>query len=381
MDKKNRLAGAAKVTSLIFFFGALLFFAVMTLLSPKESYSQTENRVLAEAPEFSFESYLNESFMKETESYLADSFFLRSNLIASKTTFERLLGKTEIGGVLLVKNRMMLPFPEVDDNILSQNIEAVSSLAEYSQVPVYAMLVPTAAGIYGEELPKNYKNADQKALIDSIYERLSQKVTVLNVYYPLYSARDDYIYYKTDHHWTALGAFYAYESTVSSMGFKPVRLSSYSIEHVSDGFLGTLYAKAPTNRYGSDTIDAFRVKNGFNITGVTVNGEQYDSMYFYDKLNILNKYGFYLGSATSPVTTITSDCTNGKRLLIIKDSYAQCLAPFYTQHYSEITMVDLRTFATAGIRSALQLDSFDAVLIVYNLADFVQDSNIVKLSF
>lgn len=373
----------SSVLSIVFFFSTLVILAVATIVSDKQSFSETENRTLAELPSASANSVLNKSYMNGIENYLSDYFPMRDKWVTAMTSLEQIMGHKQVGGVLLLEDRMVAEFNNIDDSTVNTSINAINTFSQQHDIPMYVMIAPTAIGVYTDELPANYTTIDQKYLIDQIYVNLNSKITTLNAYSALYSTRDEYTYFRTDHHWTPLGAFYAYSETIGKMGYEAVPFSNYNIEHVSDSFYGTLYSEAPNYKYRSDSIDVFNVKKGSTVTEViqSVNGkdEKFDSMYFYDELDKKNKYQFYLGNSTTPITTIKTDCENDAKLLVVKDSYAQCLVPFYTQHYSEITILDLRTTGPFGIDALVDVSEYDQMLIVYNLANFTEDANIEKL--
>ena len=134
---------------------------------------------------------------------------------------------------------------------------------------------------------------------------------------------------------------------------------------------------------GPDTIDYYYYtgEGSVNVTEVVVdNGREqksYDSMYFEEYLTQKDQYSSFLGS-NQPVVTVKTDSPSGKKLLVIKDSYAHSLVPFLSNHYSEITMVDLR-YINTSLDEKVPLDEYDQVLFVYNVENFTEDQNLPKL--
>jgi hypothetical protein len=194
----------------------------------------------------------------------------------------------------------------------------------------------------------------------------------------------DYIYYRTDHHWTTYGAYLAYAAASGQMGYAAPDISSYNVEHASSEFKGTFYSKALYNNIPDDTIDFYF--NAEDEAAVTVEitsafGEEpavYDSMYFRDYLNVKDKYSSFLGTNT-PIVKIKSDNDGGK-LLIIKDSYAHCYAPFLTENYSEITLLDMR-YIQISYKSVIDMSDYDQVLFLYNVSSFASDTDLKKLMY
>jgi hypothetical protein len=364
------------------FFGFLLLLPVLTIILPKQSFSEVENRSLSEMPEFNAISVMSRDFMNGTEDFLSDHFAARSSWIGIKTDIELLSGKSEVNNVFILENRLVERTPQPDYQLADLSIQAINDFAEKYSVPTFVMIAPTSGGIYMDELPENSGSFNQKTLIDYVYNGLdNENVTALNAYSALYATRDEYIYYRTDHHWTTLGAYYAYSSTIKKMGFTPVSLGKFDIEHASHSFKGTLYSKVLYDEIEDDVIDYYYNKSSAKVMSVIVGeGEQaevYDSLYFREYLAKKDKYSSFTGP-NQPLINIKTDSLSGKKLLLIKDSYAHCFVPFLVQHYSEIEMLDLR-YINSSIENYVDVSSYDQVLFLYNATSFAEDENIKKL--
>lgn len=374
-----------KIISVSLFFFTLGFFMITTIILPKSDFSEAENRYLQEFPEVSISEIFNNDkdnrFMSKFDAYISDHFTLRTSLITVKTKTDRLLGKSEVNGVLMLDDKCVELIEGYNSDTVSKSVNAINHLADVSKAQTFVMIVPTSSGIYAGDVPDYYENIDQKSAIDDIYYNLSDKVTTLNVYSKLFSNRKDRIYYKNDHHWTTYGAYLAYNAAIRKMGYTPVELNNYNIEPVSKSFYGTYYSKVLYDGFGADTMERFVTTNGVNVTEVSVNtGKEtktYDSMYFNEYLSKKDKYSYFLDNAMYPLVDIKTDLQTENKLLIIKDSYAQCFVPFLTQHYSQITMVDLRSVLM--LNSVVDLNDYDQILVLYNFSSFVSDENLKKL--
>lgn len=285
---------------------------------------------------------------------------------------------------MFLDDRYVETVPSIDNTLVNKSIAGINKLSEVTDVPVYVMIVPTSAGIYSSEIPDYYENIDQKNSIVDIYYNLNSNITTLNVFPKLYSSRDEYIYYRNDHHWTSYGAYVAYNAAIRKMGYNPTPFSSYDIEHVNNEFYGTYYSKALYDGYEPDIIDIFHLKSGYGVTDVEIRtGKETirsDSMYFSEYLDKKDKYSFFLNNAMYPVVNIRTTYPEENKILVIKDSYAQCFVPFLTQHFSDITMVDLRSVSPFEVESTLNADDYDQILVLYNYSGFVNDTNLKKLS-
>jgi hypothetical protein len=322
--------------------------------------------------------------MNSLETYISDHFIGRISWIQAKTTLDIMSGKRERNNIYILKDRLVEKLAEPDYGLIDKSIAAINTFSENNDIPVYVMIVPTSAEIYSDQLPYNVNGVSQKHIIDYAYKNFTDKITPINVYSNLMEQRDNYIYYRTDHHWTSYGAYLAYSAAGKKMGYTPLPLDSYNIEHASSDFYGTFFSKTLYDKIKPDTLDIYSCLNGFEINEVSITKEfgakpeLHDSMYFREYLDVKDKYSTFFGT-NQPMVTVKSESTGGK-LLIIKDSYAHSYVPFLTQHYSEITMIDLRYIQTS-YKDIINISDYDQVLFLYNASTFSTDENIKKLSY
>ncbi len=368
----------------IVFFGILAAFPIVTALLPKKDKSEIENKTLQKMPEISAKTIYNRSYMNDLETYVSDHFAGRIGWIKARTVLETSLGKRERNGVYILKNRLAEIIPEPDYNSIDKTVAAVNKFAGDNDVPVFFMIVPTSAEIYADELPKNAPNPDQRSVINYAYRSFEKGITTLDVYPVMESNKFDYIYYRTDHHWTTYGAYLAYAAAGKKMGYVPVPLDKYDVEHASDEFQGTFYSKALYDKVEKDTLDIYHPTEGDKVTEVIVTKsiddepDRYTDMYFRDFLDKKDKYSAFLGTNT-PIVNIKSD-NDGGRLLVFKDSYAHCYAPFLTEHYSEITLVDMR-YIKMSYKKLFDPEDYDQVLFLYNCSSFMSDTDLRQLAY
>ncbi len=323
----------------------------------------------------------DKSFMDRFESFFSDHFLFREGWIQVKNGMELAANKKEINGVYLTKDRLIEHQTVNDPDLATQNIQAINTFVNKYGIPSSLMIVPTAEAIYADSLPVNAPHLDQKAIIDEIYTKAEKPINCIDIFTPLLSKKNQYIYYHTDHHWTGWGAYNGYFSSAAALGFSPIELEKFNVEHASHDFLGTLYSKTLYNGIDKDMIDLFFFSEEPTETTVTVKSGQkettYDSIFFRDYLDKKDKYCVYMGQ-NEPCVTVQTEQTNGKKLLLIKDSYAHSTIQFYMHHYSEITMIDLRYFT--NLEQYIDINDYDQILFLYNFASITGDSNIKKLS-
>ena len=368
-----------KLTANIAIFAVLLIvLPALTLFLPKKTFSENENRYLQEFPVPTLKTLEDKSFMSAFEKFFSDHFVLREKWIQLKNQMEIITNKKEINGVYLTEKRL-IEQEELNEDIIKQNTEAINSFAEKYKKPTFLMIVPTAESIYTDQLPLMAPYFDQKKVIDSIYTASNKNLTCIDVFTPLLSAKNQYIYYNTDHHWTSLGAYLGYFSSAKPLGFAHNEIDIFNVEHASHDFKGTLYSKTLYEKSTPDTIDLYHLSTGEPQVTVTVNSGQksseHQSIFFRNYLDKKDKYNTFLGQ-NEPCVSVKTDVTNQKKLLIIKDSYAHSMVQFYMYHYSEITLVDLRY--VNKLSNYVSVDDYDQIMFVYNFASVNTDTSIGK---
>lgn len=381
--KKSKLNLPSLINCAVFF-AILVTLPIVTALLPKKERSEIENKPLQKMPSISAKTVFNRKYMNDLEIYVSDHFAGRLGWIKSKTILETSLGKRERNGIYILKNRLVEQISEPDYESIDKSIAAVNKFAGENDVPVFFMIVPTSAEIYADGLPKNAPNPNQRDVINYVYRSFEKGVTTLDVYPVMESNKFQYIYYRTDHHWTTRGAYLAYAAAGKKMGYTPLPEDKYDIEHASDEFQGTFYSKALYDKVEKDTLDIWHPSEGEAAHQVSITsqyGEEpkvYDSMYFREYLGVKDKYAAFLGTNT-PIVSIKTENEGGK-LLILKDSYAHCYAPFLTEHYSEITLVDMRYIAMS-YKQLFDPEEYDQVLFLYNASSFMSDTDLRKLAY
>lgn len=356
-----------------------LFLAANTL-SPDRDFSQLENRALQQLPAPSVKTLVSGAFMSDFETYVNDQFVLRDGWIALKSATELALGKQENNGVYFGKQDTLIThFQAPDAGKVTNNLSYVNKFVENVDIPVYFSLIPTQACIWADRLPEGAPNASQTDLLTQ-----AQAATQANWYdtYPsLWAHRDEDIFYRTDHHWTSLGAYYGYTALANAMGLEPVPLSEYAKTTVSTAFYGTVFSSSGVRWVRPDVIDTYVPDDGISVTSYTYdkNGNPVEEpRQLYDKsfLAVKDKYAMFLGGQQSLGVIRTG--REGPKLLLIRDSYTDSLAPFLTTHYSEIHLIDLRYYKLS-VADYIKQNGIDAAVVLYSVPNFVTDSNLVWL--
>ena len=370
---------------IVLFFILIFGFTAATFVKPQTEYSPKENRYLAKRPALTIQSLADGSFEKNYETYLTDQFVLRDDWIAGKTLIERMLGRKDCNDVyfaaddyLIEKHTGVYDTALAEGNIRSLSAFVSSALEKTGAGRVTVMIVPNALSILEDKLPA-FASADyEKAYLSKIREALPPGVlfdceSVLNRH------KDEELYYRTDHHWKTAAAFYTFQEWAKQRAIDAsVSSEKYQIRTVTENFEGTVAAKVG-GRVAPDSIEAYdSVKN----TPYTLTWEQDpstidDSVYKLSALAGRDQYAYFYGGNFGLVEA-SCEAGMGRRILVIKDSYAHCFVPFLYDYFDQVDMLDLRYFYQP-LSSFMEEKQYTDVLILYNAAGFAEESAVSRL--
>ncbi|GKV70171.1 hypothetical protein NCCP2716_26690 [Sporosarcina sp. NCCP-2716] len=366
--------------AVIIFCGFLLTFGLLTVLSKDKSFSEDENRVLQQLPCITWERIVSGDYTKEMETYLSDQFVSKRFWTGVKASAQKLTLKQDNNGVFYGKDGYLLePFRPTAGQ-LAANSESLARFAGGlpADVRVFGLLAPTSVGMYPEKLPAFAQTDDEVQAIRKAEALTGDGVTWIDAAAALQADKSGQIYFRTDHHWTVQGAYAAYRAAAAEMGLTPYGKEEFDIRTVSNSFKGTFDAKANDPSISAEPLDVFLPK--FEMTyrvDYDGDGSGMDSLYDWSFLDKRDKYSLFLGGNHRAVT-IRSSASNDRKLLVIKDSYAHSFVPFLANHYGQIEMVDLR-YDHRSMRKLIEEEGIDDVLILYNIATFADDQNLIWL--
>ncbi len=353
----------------------LLALTAADLVKPDRLFSDTENRILAQKPESSLENILSGGYEEDYESYATDQFVSRDRWVAMKTRMDILLQKKLIKGVYLGQDGYLIEqhLPgNYDQEKVSKRLDQLLGLTE--QYPgTMVMLVPTADNILVDKLPPHAVSFDQRELLARVREKIGEE-HVLDLFPILEKHREEQIYYRTDHHWTTLGAYYGYQQWTRAMDYPPRNFDPQDLVTVSDSFLGTLHSRLNLPME-ADEIQIFprtvssRVKVVYDFSREAVG--YYEPSYLETK----NQYGYFLDDNHGFVEIDTAYVAQDRELFLIKDSYANSLIPILAPHYEKIYVLDLRYYNGSLFSLMEQYVTGEKVdvLVVYNCIHFLED--------
>ncbi|MGG4442577.1 DHHW family protein [Brevibacillus fortis] len=351
------------------------------LLTPDKLFSESENRSLEQRASFSFRSLMSGTFASDVEKYIADQFAGRDIWIGLKSEAERMVGKKESNGVYLGKDGFLLQkFTPPTEDTLKAKVTAIHAFDEVTPaLRKYVMLVPTAQSVLTDKLPSYATDPGELAYRTKVHQSLRKQIHIVDVYPALIANQDQSIYYKTDHHWTTHGAYYAYQELGKKMGFEPKTKQDFRMETVTNSFYGSLYSKSGYRHVRPDSIDLYLPKKSqtYDVTYVDEQRRS-DSLYEREKLEKKDKYTVFLGGNYGLIK-ISTENQEGRKLLVVKDSYANSLVPFLTHNFQEIYVVDLRYY-DGDIKKLIQEQHIHDMLLLYNVQTFFEDPSIQTLT-
>lgn len=378
--KKNILK---KYPTFFVFSILVILFTVIDIINSPNEFSELENRKLSQMPILSLKSYIDTSFSSDYEKYINDQFFLRDNWIDLKSRIEYLLGKRENNDIILGKeNYLFKKFTTFNDEMLENNLNSIITFTNNYNKEVDFFIIPNSYAVYDELTPRYLPLVDQLSLINSINSYLSLKsndhINTINVAEELLKNKDDYIYYKTDHHWTSYGAYLAYLTYMDYLGLEIVDINN--LEKITiNNFLGTYYNRSKYFKADSDFITYY------NILGlhIEIDGKEQLSLMDLDKFKGSDKYSAFLwgnNGLTKVINENISEERKGSSILIFKDSYANSFIQFLSYNYEIIDIIDLRYFKES-IRNFMKDKDYNEILIMYSFNNLSSDINIRRLKF
>lgn len=379
-DKKSKCRYIPAFVFLIFIFGMAIWF----LFSPKSDYSSAEKRYLQQFPDASIENISNGTFGEEFESFFADQFPMRNLWVGFNAYFSLYTGNNGANGVYNCKNDYLINVPVSTDNNLSKNLNAVTKFKNSIDTPVTVMFAPSTGYITDDVLPAVHNNYNDDEYFENADKTLAQNG--INFVDLRETFKEEYkngtqLYYKTDHHWTTAGAYTAYTKLCESLGTTPTPKDIFDIKSY-DGFYGTTYSTSGFLMTPSDSIEVWENPNNNenNIKVKITEGKQiteYNSMFFYDHLEEDDKYPVFI-DGNHALTEITNTSAKGGTLVMIKDSFSHCLAPFLADNYSKIILVDMRYYKLS-VSDLIEQENPEQVVLLYGIDNIATDTDIVWL--
>ena len=374
----------------MFWANVLAFVAILCLggglfwVLPRQAISRDEKRRLTPPPALTLAALFDGSYEGKTELFYNDNFPGRDDWIAAANYLKQWRGfasrdiqvfSQPNAGAAGPRDDLAPPDPQftpVDADY--QKIRAlvvvngravqifgatrntlapfVAMIGKYREVlgpdrKIYVLAIPVGSDLY---LPRQVNNGalKEKENIDLLYSELPEGVIPVRAYEAIAPHREEYIQFRTDHHWTGRGAYYAYRAFARAAGFTPLELSQMSYGRTSGPFLGTLYyyTRSPELAANPDYVEYWKVPGADDMT-VTIFRSGFEKgvrgRVYAESAKGGNSYGVFIGGDFA-LTRIETGRTTGRKILVVKDSFGNALVPYLTAHYDEVFVIDYRYF-------------------------------------
>lgn len=366
--------------------GILLLFGGLIVLKQERAFSENENRILASLPEFHLQDFWTGDYQKELEQAADDQMPGRDRFTALAAGTMRRLGYRDIGGAYLGSGQTYLSKiteDEIEMFRYMENLRYVEYLSRKYPEKLSLMLVPSAGTVLKDRLPKYAPFYHAESMYHAA-EVVCETTEILDLREPMRLQNQalqkeksgDAVYYRTDHHWTLPGAYQGYAAYAAANGREPLSYEKFQPEIVSDTFYGTLYSKVLDRTVEPDVM--YAASKIEKTTSVVCDGKKKKSVYDAEKLKTKDKYAYFFGGNYGEVRIRTKAEQDGT-LVVFKDSFANSMLPFLLQDYTEIILIDLRYYRHS-VEKLLEQTENPEILVLYEMSNFAQDTNLVKLS-
>lgn len=383
--------------TVVLFLSVLFAFSAAFLILPDNHFSEQENRSLRTFPRFTAERLVNGKFGEEINDYFADQFPMRDSLVGLKGITEIGLGKGENDGILLGKNGQLarrlfsvvyengeetaVKMDTYDPSHVKQSAEGIDRAASNLSVPFDVMITGRTLDVAASAF--DYPDTFSQDLYSTFYSNIGNRANVIDT---VPNLRERYengesVYYKTDHHWTTLGAYYAYVELMHSWGLEEevIPITAFDRQTVSESFYGTAWSASGVKFVPPDTVEIWYLGDEDTFS-VVADGKELDGLYSMRYLDRKDQYSVFLDGTHDVVTVTKKDGQARPTLLLLKDSFANVLAPFLARHF-DLVLCNLSSAKTdfTDVTALSEQYAPDRVLLVYTVENVVTDNKLTRL--
>lgn len=353
------------VAAAVLFCGFLFAIAAGYLL-PTSTFSEMEKRYLAQTPVVNMDTVFSGEWSRQAEDYLTDHVPGRNLFVGINAYMELMAGRQKLKDVWLVDGKLLEAPVVTDEKAISRNMKAINTFAETLGQTVHVMVVPSAGWAAGVE---GYTDNDT---LKAIYAAAGDRVCAVPVE-GIFAGNPE-LYYRTDHHWTSQGAYKGYAAYMEAVGRKCRAAEDFQIT-VAQGFQGSTYSRSALWLTPPESIELWQGSSQLAVTNGETDGV-HPGIFYWERLEQADKYTVFLDGNHS-IVRIQNPEKQGK-LLVIRDSYSNCLGGFLAESYGEVVLVDLRYYRQTASSLANQ-EHFDDILVCYSCANFLTDTNLMLL--
>lgn len=363
---------------IILFCGFLFAMSILYLCLPREDFSQQEKRYLAQAPKVTWEAVSSGEFSGDVDTFMADHIPGRNFFVGLNSLFDLFTGRQNSKDILLTWDGFLVEAPVVGDpDTIEKNMSVINSFASKQTIPVDLMVVPSAGWASRDRIPGFHPPYPDEAIIDSIYEQASEMlhpVDILSVFSD--TGAPEALYYRTDHHWNSAGAYTACKTYMDHLDREFPAPEDYRIETVSD-FRGSAHSRSALWMIPGEPLELWTGSSGIQVTHESL-PQPHAGVFFRERLSEADKYTVFLDGNHALVRLENPDAAGQGKLLVIRDSFSNCLGGFLADSFETVVLADLRYYRQP-LSELIAEEGFDRILICYSLGNFMTDTNIIWL--
>ena len=385
------------ILTVVCFVFLLFITAIAFWLIPDKTFSARENRALQTLPRFDVDKLLDGAFSSDCNDYFADQFPARNLLVTVKGALELFVSKGENNGILLGRGGQLAKrlfdtaringdatqkSDVIDRTHLQNAAKGIHRATENAAVPLVVFLTGRTIDVAASAF--SYPSDESNQMLSVLRENVGENVNYLDLV-PSYRARyenGEYVYFRTDHHWTTLGAYYAYCEIMKAFGMENdiIPAENFQKETVSTSFYGTFAAKSGFHFVGADSIELWLLDNEESFLVVADGNPLQEGFYNRAHLEGNDQYSVFLDGTHGVVTITKKDGTDRPKLAIFKDSFANAVAPFLAQHF-DLVLYNLSSPRTdyTDVTAYTKACGADAALVLYTLGNVIETDKINRL--
>lgn len=426
--KKNQIRKKYRRLTIILFLATLIIIGFIGLLIPlRPTESESEKRELSKFPSFSLSTFMSGEFFSDISTWYADTFPFRDSLTTANFKFQRLYGinSEEIHGEIVEGDEIpdadaeiestplptATPLPDgtihaepekantiyiADNRGFEQYGFSIDGATDYINMintaaaeleniaTVYDILVPTSIAVnLDEENQEKINSSSQEDAFAFIYGHLNSSIVQVHILDILKEHNSEYLYFKTDHHWTADGAYYAYEELMKAKNMEAADLSTYT-KNEYEGFIGSFYrysGESETLKNNPDTVATYTPTCN-NMTYVDANGNELNGLVVSDPTDYsaANKYLCFICGDQPYAYIENPNITDNSSCVVIKESYGNAFVPFLVNSYNKVYVVDYRYY-TGNLINLVKENNIQDVIYINNANALIQSavSNMARI--
>lgn len=358
-----------ELLTIFLFCGFLTAMLLGCILLPKEEFSEKEKRYLEKAPAFTWENLSSGQLGEDIESYMADHLPGRDFLVGLNAYVDLWTGRQWGKDIYVFADDRLVEAPvKWEPSKAQKNMNMINQFADGLGRNVDLMLVPSAGWAAGEQ-EALYQD---EAMIRDIYAMAGENLNTVNLL-DTYRGRSD-LYFKTDHHWNARGAYEGYQAYRQYLGKPWVSEEEFEIGTYGE-FRGSTYSRSGLWLTPAEPLELWQGSENLTVTN-DESSEPHPGVFYWERLEEADKYTVNL-DGNHPLVRIENPNGQGK-LLVIRDSYSNSLGTFLAESWETVVLVDLRYYKEPVSELAAR-EGFDDILVCYSIGNFMTDGNMVWL--